>query len=193
MTVCDREYATLRERHIGRHRNRHFEPFSTWLERKVDKMHLENVPVTPELRHMSQLPLSIVTEHHRIWAYGNHFRTEDSILGNTYLSFDSGVACVAATQCQASPADIRLVEAQLKYVGILRKILQLNYVYRKVNVFECSWIKPNILGNQTIKQDSHGFWLVKKGAFQGPRAEPYILPAHASQVIFTSHPLLAHI
>ena len=138
--------------------------------------------VSPELRHLSQLPLSTVTEHKKLWAYGNHYGSEDAEMGNTFLTYDSGVACVASTVCLASAADSRPVQADVKYVGELRKILQVNYVYRKWNVMECSWIKPNVSGNPTMRQDSHGFWLIKKGAFQGPRSEPYILPAHASQV-----------
>ena len=138
--------------------------------------------VSPELRNLAQLPLPTVNEHKRMTAYGNHYRTEDSITGNPFETFDSGVACVAATLCQASALDQRPVEADLKYVGILRRIIQVNYVVLQINVMECSWIKPNLAGNATIKQDESGFWMFKKGAFQGPRGEPYILPIHVSQV-----------
>ena len=145
-------------------------------------MRQSGMEVSPELRHLAQLPKSTVTEHKRMWAYGNHYSAQDPLVGNTYLTYDSGVACIASAVCVASTSDTRPIEADLKYVGVLRKILQVDYVYRKINVMVCDWIKPNVAGNATMKQDSHGFWVIKKGAFQGPRAEPYILPAHASQV-----------
>ena len=143
---------------------------------------LSNEYVSPELRNLAILPQPIITKYKRMWAYGNHFRAEDPIRGNTYLTYDSGIACVAATECQSSAADRRPVEAKLKYVWVLRNIIQVNYVYLKINVMVCSSIKPNVAGNPTIKQDDHGFWLIRKGAYQGPREEPYLLPVHASQV-----------
>ena len=165
-----------------RHRGRAMETFSTWLDRRVDNMMSANEDVSPELRNLAQLPLPWVYEYKRMWAYGNHYRTEDLGIGNPFVTYDSGVACVASTLCQASSTDQRPVEANLMYVGILRRIIQVNYAFKKINLMECSWIKPNVTGNATIRKDEHGFWLIKKNAFQGPRAEPYILPVHASQV-----------
>lgn len=142
----------------------------------------EGEVVSSDLRNLAQFPLTSVFEYKRMWAYGNHFRAEDITIGNTHEGYDSGVAAIVSTECQASTADRRLVQANLKYVGVLRNIIQVNYVSLKVNVMECSWIRPNVTGNATMKTDEHGFSLVKRDAFQGPRAEKYILPAHASQV-----------
>ncbi|KAG0594744.1 hypothetical protein M758_UG105300 [Ceratodon purpureus] len=138
--------------------------------------------VAPELRNLAHLPRSLVTEYKRMWAYGNHFRAEVATQGNNYLTYDSGVACVATTACQSSFSDTRLVEAQLKYIGVVRNILQVDYLYLKINLLVCSWIKPNVARNPNIKQDTHGFWLIKDGAFEGPRAKPYLLLVHASQI-----------
>ena len=33
-----------------------------------------------------------------------------------------------------------------------------------------------------MKQDSHGFWLIKHGAFEGRKRDPYIFPIHVSQM-----------
>ena len=79
----------MRSRHIARYRNRAVEPFSSWLDSKVDAMRQSSIVVSPELRHLSQLPLSTVTEYRRMWAFGNHYRTEDMLVGNTYLTYDS--------------------------------------------------------------------------------------------------------
>lgn len=163
-----------------------FEPFSAWLDRRVDSMQQAGEVIPTELRHLSQMPQSVVMEHRGMWAYGNHYRIEDTLQGNPYLTFDSGVACLATTLCQHSPRDLRPVEAELKYVGILRRIIRVDYVHLKINVMECSWIKPNIAGLRTIKQDEHGFWLIKKDAYQGGNANPYVLPVHTSQVFVPS-------
>ncbi|KAG0593706.1 hypothetical protein M758_UG012500 [Ceratodon purpureus] len=69
---------------------------------------------------------------------------------------------------QDSASDMRPVEANLKYVGILRKITQVDYGVAKFNVLSCSWIKPNVAGNRTMRKDEHGFWLVKNNAFKEP-------------------------
>lgn len=128
-----------------------------------------------------------MTEFNAMWAYGSHFRAESELLGNIYISYDSGIAVVALTTCQSSRADRRPVDAALKYVGVVRKIIRITYGTYQVNVMRCSWIKPNVVGNRTMRQDEHGFWLVKKDAFQPRSAEPYILPAHASQVCILVH------
>ena len=179
--------------HRRRPRGRAFPLFSSWLETRVDAMLAGGEEVTAELRNLSQLPLPWVNEYKRMAAFGNHYRIEDPAVGNTFETYDSGVACVAATLCQASTVDQRPVEADLKYVGVLRRIIQVNYVYRQIIVMECSWIKPNVTGNVTMKQDDHGFWLFRKDAFQGPRVEPYILPVHASQVRMISRLFFLHV
>lgn len=182
LNMSDREYDGLHAAHRARYRNRDFPLFSTWLDRRVDSMIADNQYVSPELRNLAVLPQSLVTEYRRMWAYGNHYRVESEAHGNTYVTYDSGIACVATALCQASSSDRRPVEAQLKYVGVLRNIKQVDYVYMKINVMECSWIKPNVAGNPTMRQDEHGFWLIRKGAFQSARSEPFLLPRHASQV-----------
>ena len=172
----------MREAQIRRARNRSYPLFSAWLDDRVDSMLLANEVVSPELRNLSQLPKSIVAEYRTMWAFGNHFRVEDPLMGNQYLTYDSGVACVAATVCQASAADRRPAEATLQYVGILDNIIQLDYIVRQINVLACSWIKPNVMGNPSMRQDSHKFTLIKHVAFQPANAEPYVMPAHVSQV-----------
>ncbi|KAG0573946.1 hypothetical protein KC19_VG223900 [Ceratodon purpureus] len=117
-----------------------------------------------------------------MYAYANHYRTEDPVEGNPYVTYDSGVACIATTTCRYSATDRRPVQADLKYVGVLRKIIRLDYSVIQINVMSCDCIKPNIVGNPSMRQDPHGFWLIRTGDFQRGNSEPYILPVHASQV-----------
>lgn len=86
-----------------------------------------------------------------MYAYANHYRVEDTIEGNPYVTYDSGVACIATTMCEYSATDRRLVQANLKYVGVLRKIIRVDYNVLQVNVMSCDWIKPNMAGNRNIR------------------------------------------
>ena len=157
--------------------------FSTWLDNQVELLRSQNVVVSPEVRNLASLPNAEVEEYRGMSAYANHYRIEDPVEGNPYKTYDSGVACIASTLCQFSATDRRPVQANLKYVGVLRKIIRLNYRVLQINVMSCDWIKPNVASNPTMRKDAHGFWLVKRGAYQRANAEPYILPVHASQVI----------
>ena len=148
----------------------------------MDDLDEANELVSREVRYLCQLPSPDVVEYNGLNAYGNHFRIEGEVIGNTHVSYDSGVAAVATTTCQSSASDRRPVDAALKYIGVLRKIMVVAYGPLKMNVMKCTWTKPNLVGHCTIKQDSYGFWLVKRDAFLHQNAEPYILPAHASQV-----------
>jgi hypothetical protein len=135
-----------------------------------------------DLYYLVQLPSRDIIEFSAMWAFGNYYRTQDVFVGNPYISYDSSEACVAKVSCHSSTRDRRPLDSRLKYVGVLRNILRVDYAVLKINIMECSWIKPNLAGNRTIFQDAHGFWLVKKDAFQSSMEEPYILPVHASQV-----------
>ena len=116
----DVEMASTRARGLHRQET----TFSAWLDRRVDSMRADNICVSAELRNLAHLPKPIVEEHGGMSAYGNHFRCEDPIVGNPFQTYDSRVACIASTLCQTSNVDRRPIEANLKYVGILRKIIQ---------------------------------------------------------------------
>jgi hypothetical protein len=71
-----------------------FGPFSKWLEAKVDAMGGALGSVPSEVLILNQPPAAIVTEYRSMWAYGNHYRCENALLGTTHVSYDSGVACI---------------------------------------------------------------------------------------------------
>jgi hypothetical protein len=158
------------------------EPFSKWLEAKVDAMGAAAGSESPEVLILAQPPARHVTEYPSMWAYGNHFRCEHALLGSTHISYDSGVACIVNQSCQSSSHDRNPVDANLKYVGVLRKILVVEYASRKVNVMKCAWVRPDLVGNRKIMKDEHGFWLVKLAALREEEVEPYVFPQHVSQV-----------
>ena len=118
-----------------------------------------------------------------MWSYGYHFCTEGDG-GSNYVSFDSGVAAIITQECRSSKADQNPVEADLLYVGIISDILRVDYGHVKLNVLKCSWIKPHLEGERTIKQDVDGFWMVKYAPRQPAGVEPYIMPSNPRQVFF---------
>ena len=119
-----------------------------------------------------------------MWAYGYHFRAEDN-KGGSHVSFDAGVAAIINQTCRSSRADRNPVEAELLYVGVVNDILRVDYGQLTHNVLKCSWIKPHLEGVPTIRRDEDGFWSVKYRSRQAPGLEPYLMPAHARQVLFT--------
>lgn len=138
--------------------------------------------VPHDLLILSRPPNSQVTEYPSMFAYGNHYRCEDPLLGSTHVSYDSGVASIINQRCRASVNDRNEIDADLKYVGVLRKIMRVVYASLKMNIMKCSWVKPNLVGNPTMRVDEHGFWLARVGVFQQEDVEPYIFPEQASQV-----------
>ena len=111
---------------------------------------------------ISQLSNERATEYPALWAYGSCYRYVDEVIGLTQVSFDSGVACVTSQTCCASVADRSPIEAALKYVGVVRNIIKVDYTALKVNIMKCQWIKHNLVGsNRTMRRDEHGFWFKK--------------------------------
>ena len=132
---------------------------------------------------MSTLPSECAEEYNSIWAYGNHYRC---LLDNESITnemFDSGIFVISPQRCRASLHDTNVIDAELPYVDILKKIIVVNYHTIPRTILKCSWIRPNLARNSTIKQDKYGFWLVKFDARQDlVRENPYVFPYSISQV-----------
>ncbi|KAG0614412.1 hypothetical protein M758_6G174600 [Ceratodon purpureus] len=141
-----------------------------------------------DLITMSRLPSPILKHHSSMWAYGYHFRAEEED-GASFVSFDGGVAAIITQTCVSSRADQNPVDAELLYVGIIKDILEVDYGHIKRNVLKCSWIKPHLRGEPTIRRDADGFWSVKYASRQAAGVEPYLQPLHARQVYFVDDPL----
>ena len=179
------EYTALQSALNPRER-RSFPFFSDWLEDRVRYLSSTGQSPSEDLKTMSRRPSPIVHHHQSMWAYGYHFRAEDNS-GGTNVSYDSGVAAIISQTCRSSRADRHPVEAELLYVGVVQDILKVDYGHITHNVLRCSWIKPHLEGVRTIREDIDGFWSVKFNARQPANAEPYLMPAHARQVLSIIH------
>jgi len=127
---------------------------------------------------LATLSSPLIKHYTSMYAYGQHFRVDDEA-GRSHVSFDSGVACLAIQTCKSSRANRNPVEATLRYVGIVKDILEVEYGHLKYNVLRCSSIRPNLQGLPCIKVDEDGFWSVKFHTRQSLAMEPYVLPSHA--------------
>ena len=125
--------------------------------------------------HLSRKPSATITHYTAMYAYGNHFKVDDE-RRTSHVSFDSGVAAIITQECRSSRADQSPVHASLQYVGVIKDIFRVDYEHIFFNLFRCSWIKPNMDGNATIREDEHGFWSTKFNTRQPAGLEPYIFP-----------------
>ena len=156
-----------------------FSIYSEWLKDHVRRID-DGSEDLRDIVHLSQKPSAIVTHYTTMYAYGNHFRVDDE-RGTSHVSFDSGVAAIITQECRSSWIDQSPLHASLQYVGVIKDIFRVDYGHIFFNVFRCSWIKPNMGGNASIREDKHGL-LVKFNARQPTGLEPYIFPCEISQV-----------
>ena len=131
--------------------------------------------------HLSRKLSATITHYTTMYAYDNHFRVDDE-RGTSHVSFDSGVATIITQECRSSRVDQSPIHASLQYVGVIKDIFRVDYRHIFFNVFRCSWIKPNMDGNATIREDEHGFWSIKFNARQPAGLESYIFPCDVSQI-----------
>ena len=158
--------------------------FAEYVKLKVDDLLASGAEVDPDLASMSDPPSVEADEFQSMWAYGWHFRClpeRDEV--NTHETYDSGVFVLSPQECRASTSDTNFVAATLPYVGVLKKIIVVSYGTTNRILMKCSWVVPNLAGNPTVRQDDHGFWLVKKNCRQNDIQEnPYVFPYSVSQV-----------
>ena len=184
-----------RQREFNRRRRRrgaHFPEFWIWLDERVQDMINAGERVDLDLALISTLPAIEAEEYSNMWAYGSHYRCLPADEATTHETFDSGVFVMSPQGCRASAHDSNIVDAELPYVGLLNRIIVVTYSTMTRTVMKCSWIKPNLAGNPSIRQDEHGFWLAKYNSRQDPaRENPYVFPYSVSQVCIP-HPRLYH-
>ena len=156
-----------------------------WLAAEVSTMRSNADPrLTLNIVLLSSPPPPLVQEYHSLWAYGNHLRVwADETGPHPHASFDSAVSDIISQECRASSSDRNTIRADLKYVGIVKKIVLVRYGHMRYIVLKCSWIKPNVAGRrQTMRRDEHGFWLVDYNKRQSEESEPFIFPSTVKQV-----------
>ena len=184
--ICrHREYEDLQQERAARRRPRPppLPEFFSWVHDQVKARIDRGDTVDVDLALMCDLPSRNAEEYPAMWAYGNHYRCLPEEESTTHETFDSGVFVMSPQGCRASAQDTNIVEADLPYIGILKKIVVVTYITLRMTVMKCSWIRPNLGRNPTVRQDDHGFWMVKSGARQDPHREnPYVFPYSVSQV-----------
>ena len=79
----------------------------------------ENVDV--DLAQMSTLPFEVALEFPSMWANGNHFRCLPDDESVNTETFDFGVFVMSPQGCRASAQDMNVIDANLPYVGLLKK------------------------------------------------------------------------
>ena len=99
---------------------------------------------------------------------------------------DSGVAAIFRQSCRSSRQDQNFITADLKYVGQILEIVELNYGRHCVVFLVCEWVKANYRGrNATIRKDEWGFMLANFGALVHFGYESFAFPIHCHQVFFS--------
>ncbi|MCO5550033.1 hypothetical protein L7F22_003510 [Adiantum nelumboides] len=96
---------------------------------------------------------------------------------------------LARQQSRASARDTYLIEEELGYVGTIAGIYELDYrVYKRV-VLKVDWFRADYKGARaTMRQECSGFWSVDSSKPLRITQEPYILPAHYSDLSRTPSP-----
>ena len=83
--------------------------------------------VNLDLALMLTLPAVAAEEYNSMWAYRNHYRClpdEESLSNET---FDCRVFVMSPQGCQSSSQDRNVVDADLPYIGILKKMIVATY------------------------------------------------------------------
>lgn len=137
-----------------------------------------------ELMALSVPPLKNVCAFKSMTSFGSHYRVELEEAGGSHVTFDVGVAEVAA---HTSPPDSseNATRVELVRVGVLEDIWVLNYGNLNIVLMVVSWVAKHTEMQPRIRRDTHGFWLANMAARPRDTTNPYILPTLASQV----HPI----
>jgi hypothetical protein len=118
-----------------------------------------------------------------MYAFGNHIHVvsvEEHLTTN-----DSGVNATFEHVCVSGPNDQRSVVANLKYVGWVKEILELNYGVLNTMVLLCNWVKANYNENNAIvKRNEYGFTLVNFGSLIPISNWSFAFPLHVEQFFF---------
>lgn len=106
---------------------------------------------------------------------GNRFHTIEANVSTQ----DYGVHIEADTLCRSSAKDKTQKIASVKYYGIIRDILVLDFNHFRVAVFHCDW--ANLVSG--VKKED-GFTVVN--LHEGlSKKDPFVLASHAQQVFYS--------
>lgn len=162
-------------------------PFGPWLRRRCATMTAPEQDERPDLMALSLPPSKKVCAFSSMISFGSHYRVDMEEGGPRHVTYDSGVAELAAlapAPCSSSNA----VQVELVRVGVLKNILVLNYGPLNIVLMVVSWVAKHTDEQPRLRRDAHGFWLANMLARPRDTANPYLLPALASQVKYLLFP-----
>lgn len=144
-----------------------------------------------ELMALSVPPLKKVCAFKSMTSFGSHFRVDLEESVGSHVTYDSGVAELAA---HGGPPYSSHNEGRVELVrvGVLKDIWVLNYGNLNIVLMVVSWVAKHTETQPRIRRDVHGFWLANMAVRPRDTTNPYILPALASQVPPTCQPQFFH-
>lgn len=140
----------------------------------------------PELMALTEPPSKKVCAFNGMTSFGSHYRVDMEEAGSGHVTFDCGVAELQTrrrVQGSSNPLHVELVR-----VGVLKNILVFCYGNMNIVVMVVSWVAKHTDESPRLRRDCHGFWLANMAARPHDTTNPYLLPALASQVAYTSFP-----
>lgn len=135
----------------------------------------------PELMALSLQPDKKVCAFNGMASYGSHYRVDVEEGGTRHVTYDSGVAELECRRRGRSSSN-NSVQVELMRVGVLKNILVLCYGNLNIVLMVVSWVAKHTEERPRLRRDAHGFWLANMAARPRDTANPYLLPALASQV-----------
>ena len=155
--------------------------FATWLRAKLEGLNAGDRGWGEELRALASGPSRRACTFRSMTSFGSHYRVQADEDGVQHVTFDSGVAVLAARARGQHPTHNN-EDVQLARVGILKDIVVLNYGHMSIVLMDVSWVAEDTESRPRLRRDEHGFWLANLAARPRDRTSPYLLPPLASQV-----------
>ena len=157
--------------------------FPTWLHGYVRNALETSAEIDEDLVMIANPPSRLALHFPHMWAYGNHFRTDNEQHCRRHSTYDSAIATLFTEPVRAGGVDSGVVEVTLQYVGILKEILMVTFGTLKVTLMRASWINmDNGNGAPSTVRDECGFFLVQHERRLPALEAPYVFPSQVSQV-----------
>lgn len=142
--------------------------------------------IAVELRALSEGPSRKACSFKSMTSFGSHYRVDLEESRMQHVTYDSGVAELRAVVAGANVSQCGGA-VELVRVGVLKDILVVAYGNFNVVLMVVSWVAKDMEFQPRMQRDAHGFWLANMAAVPRDIAEPYLLPALASQVYNHGH------
>lgn len=156
-------------------------PFGPWLRRRCLGMTATEKENQLELMALTLHPSKKVCAFGAMSSFGSHYRVDMEEAGARHVTYDSGVAELERRVPALCETD-NTVQVDMVRVGVLKNIWVLKYVNLNIVLMVVSWVAEHTDDRPRLRRDEHGFWLANIAARPRDVANPYLLPARASQV-----------